>query len=137
MTRRFTVVEDSMRPTLEPGDWLVARRIRRAPPRGAIVVFSVDPGTFLVKRAIGLPGERVAIADGQVHIDGATLAEPWVSGRTVPDGEFVVPSDALWVLGDNRSLSAADSRSIGAVPLTDVGWRVMAIYWPAARAALV
>jgi signal peptidase I len=128
-----------MQPTLEHGDWLVARRLERVPPRGAIVIFRQhhDPGMFLVKRVIGLPMEHVTVANGQVHVDGSTLAEPWVSGSTTPTCEASVPQDAVWVLGDNRSRSAGDSRSVGPVPLDDVGWRALAIYWPPDRVGLV
>lgn len=126
-----------MRPALEPGDWLLTRRVRGVPARGTIVVVTIQPGTFLVKRVIGLPGERVVVADGQVHVDGTTLAEPWASGRTAPDSEVEVPSDAVWILGDNRALSSSDSRTIGPVPLPDVGWQAVGIYWPTARAGLI
>lgn len=126
-----------MRPALEPGDWLLARRIRGTPARGAIVVVTVQPGVFLVKRVIGLPGERIVVEDGQVHVDGTTLAEPWVGGRTAPDSVVDVPADAVWVLGDNRALSSSDSRTIGPIPLSDVGWQAVGIYWPGARAGLL
>lgn len=96
-----------------------------------------DPGMFLVKRVIGLPLERVTVAEGQVHIDGITLAEPWVSGSTTPACEARVPEDALWLLGDNRPRSAGDSRNIGPVALDDIGWLALAIYWPPGRVGLV
>lgn len=128
-----------MRPALQPGDWLLARRLRRPPARGAVVVLNTAaaPDLSLVKRVIGLPGERVAVAEGQVHIDGTTLAEPWVSGRTTPDLEITVPDGQVWVLGDNRGRSSADSRSIGPVPLDDVGWQVLGVYWPSSRVGLL
>lgn len=128
-----------MRPALEPGDWVVAQRRRGVPGRGSVVVFTIpdQSGVFLIKRVVGLPGERVTVADGQVHIDGQTLAEPWVSGLTVPDGEDTVPEDAVWVLGDNRALSSADSRTIGPVALDDIGWTALAIYWPSARVSMI
>ncbi len=136
-SRRFAVVEDSMRPTLEPGDWVIARRHRGVPRRGAVVVFASphNPQLLLIKRVIGLPGERITVANGQVHIDGSTLAETWASARTAPDSDNLVPDDAVWVLGDDRALSSADSRTIGPVPVDGVAWRVFAIYWPAGRAA--
>jgi signal peptidase I len=139
LSRRFAVVEDSMRPALEPGDWLVTQRRRGAPERGDIVVYSRtdEPGRFFIKRIVGLPGERVSISDGQVHIDGLTLAEPWANGPTFPDGDGETPHDAVWVLGDNRALSSGDSRSIGAVALDDIEWKAVAIYWPSSRIGLV
>jgi len=82
---------------------------------------------------IGLPGEHIAISDGQVHIDGQTLAEPWANGPTFPDADDHIPGDAVWVLGDNRALSSADSRTTGPVAIESIGWKAVAVYWPSAR----
>jgi signal peptidase I len=139
LSRRFAVVEDSMRPALEPGDWLITQRYRGVPERGDVVVFAGrdEPDRFDIKRIIGLPGEHISISDGQVHIDGLTLAEPWANGPTFPDRDDEIPDDAVWVLGDNRALSSGDSRSIGSVPLDDIDWKAVAIYWPSSRVGLV
>ena len=138
LSRRFAVVEASMRPAFEPGDWLIAQRRRGTLGRGDVIVFSapLDPETYLIKRVVGLPGEQITIADGQVHIDGETLAEPWANGPTFPDGDALIPDDSVWVLGDNRALSSADSRTAGPVPLAEIDWKVVAIYWPSSRAAI-
>ncbi|MFV1998997.1 MAG: signal peptidase I [Acidimicrobiia bacterium] len=131
-TRRFEIKEDSMVPHLGPGDWVMAWRRTGIPARGEIVVFADldDPGVSLVKRVIGLPGERVEIKDGRVHIDGAILADRWAVGATFPDSTSLVPQGCLWVLGDNRGVSASDSRSRGAVPIADIGWKLGFRYWP-------
>ena len=117
------------------GDYVVAVALRRIPQRGAIVVFS-HPGTArfdLVKRVIGLPGELVVLREGRVDIDGATLAEPWATAPTHPDGEWRLGADQIFVLGDNRGASVADSRSLGPVGLAAATWQVVARYWPPAR----
>jgi len=139
MSRRFAVVEDSMQPALEGGDWVLAQRRRGALARGDVVVFALgnDADGFLIKRVVGLPGERIEISDGQVHIDGQTLAEPWANGPTFPDGSEHIPDDAVWVLGDNRALSSADSRTAGAIPVADIGWKVFAVYWPSSRVGTI
>ena len=139
LARRFSVAENSMRPALEPGDWLIAQRQQRVPKRGDVIIFPSpdEPDRFLIKRVVGLPGEHVEISDGQVHIDGQTLAEPWANGPTFPDGDDHIPDDAIWVLGDNRALSSADSRATGAIPIADVDWKVIAVYWPASRVGKV
>ncbi len=138
LSRRFSVVEDSMRPAFQPGDWLIALHRRGTPGRGDVIVLSApsDPETYLIKRVVGLPGEQITIADGQLHIDGETLAEPWANGPTFPDGDALIPDDSVWVLGDNRALSSADSRTAGPVPLAEIDWKVVAIYWPSSRAAM-
>ncbi len=134
-TRRFEIRESSMSPTLDPGDWVIARRISGIPDRGDIVVFR-DPtgsGMNLVKRVIGLPGESIAISNGSVSIDGAILADRWAVGATSPDGEWNVPEHHIWVLGDNRGASRADGRTIGTTPLEAAQWQVVARYWPRGR----
>jgi signal peptidase I len=138
-SRRFTVVDDSMRPTFEPDDWVIAQRIRDTPSRGDVVVFTHPsyPDRFLIKRVIGLPSERVTAANGQIHIDGDVLGEPWADGPMFADSDDTVPEGAIWVLADRRAVSSIDSRVLGAVPTRDVGWRVVARYWPPSRAGRV
>ncbi len=134
--RRFAVVDGSMRPALEPKDWVVAlRRGDKELRRGDIVIFE-DPGhpeRNLVKRVVGLPGERLEIGNGQVHIDGAVLAEPWANGPTWPMDLWEIPSDSAFVLGDDRAASSRDSRVIGPVPVSCIGWIVTTRYWPPGR----
>jgi signal peptidase I len=137
MSRRFAVVDDSMRPNFEPDDWLVAQHQRGIPSRGDVVVFTHPsyPDRFILKRVIGLPGERVSSTDGQICIDGHVLADPWADGPMCGDSDDPVPDETVWVLGDNRCGSSIDSRVLGAIPLSDVGWRIVARYWPPSRAA--
>jgi len=132
--RRYAVSGESMAPTLANGDWTLALRLSMAPRRGVIVVFdnTARPGMELVKRVIGLPGEKVTIANGQVHVDGSILAEPWADGPTRPDGEWLLGSGEVFVLGDARSHSSADSRLLGPVNISTVGWQISARYWPLA-----
>ena len=127
---RFEVAEASMAPTLEPGEWILATRLAR-PVRGDVVIYPLGD-LELVKRVVGLPGEVVTIAGGQVHIDGVTIAEPWADGPTLPDGEWKL-GDELFCLGDARARSAGDSRQVGPVPLDQAAWRVRAVYWPRPR----
>ncbi|MBT8212801.1 MAG: signal peptidase I [Acidimicrobiia bacterium] len=128
---RFEVAEASMAPTLEPGDWIVATRMRR-PHRGDVVVYPLGD-IDLVKRVIGLPGQVISIAGGQVHIDGETLAEPWADGPTFPDGEWSLAGDEVFCLGDGRGRSSGDSRHVGPVVVGLIRWRVRAVYWPRLR----
>lgn len=132
--RRYEIVEHSMSPELEPGDYVLALAARRELMRGDVVIFVHPdrPGFELVKRVVGMPGETVAVANGQVHIDGAVLPEPWAVGPTRGDGTWRLGAE-VFVLGDQRSLSAGDSRQIGPVPRSAIAWRAAARYWPAHR----
>jgi len=139
LTRRFEIKESSMAPTLEPGDWVLARRRIATPERGDVIVFREpsEAGLNLVKRTIGLPGEDVAITEGRVTINGAVLADPWAHGSTSIDGSWYIPEGHVWVLGDNRGASASDGRTIGPTPIEGIDWQLVSRYWPANRIGLV
>lgn len=109
-----------MAPALSPGDRILAQRLRR-PRRGRVVFFPhPDRADFwLVKRIVGLPGERIEVRDGRLHVDGEERSDPWAGGPTAPDGCWDVPPDAIFVLSDARHRTRADSRTLGPVPLSD------------------
>lgn len=116
------VESSSMEPTLRPGQRLVVRRLRRTErvARGDLVlVRSAEVGGIVVKRAIGLPGELVALDGlGGVCVDGEQLAEPYVRPApaptlapvALPARTYAVPAGSLFLLGDNRRASS-DSRT--------------------------
>jgi len=133
--RRYEISESSMEPALFAGDYVIAQHKEAPLQRGDIVVIPhPEMNRFdLVKRLIGLPGEHVSIARGQVHVDGATLAEPWAVGPVRPDGEWQLGPDEVFVLGDSRAISAADSRTVGPIDRAAVRWKVVARYWPFSR----
>ena len=95
----FRIPSASMEPTLLVGDFLLVNKdisTGRFPAlasaslirRGDLIVFHypVNPALHLVKRVIGLPGDRVRLRDGRVWIDGHALSEPYaVFRRSAPD----------------------------------------------------
>jgi signal peptidase I len=124
--RRFEVVEDSMVPNFHPGDYLVATRGQ--PRRGDAVVFlDAGRGLYLLKRAIGLEGERIEIRDGSVHVDGRRLDEHWGGSFTPGKGEWFVAPGTVFVLSDARGVTDADSRTLGPIPTAGM-WRVVMRY---------
>ena len=102
-------------------------------------------GGHLVKRVIGVGGDRVVCCDedGRVTVNGVPLSEKsyLMPGATPSDRPFdvKVPRGRLWVMGDNRS-NSEDSRfhqdlpGGGTVPARDVVGKVYAIVWPFDRA---
>jgi signal peptidase I len=117
-----TVVrEHSMEDTLKENDVLyIAKQayLFGEPQHGDIVVFHTVLETSggsekaLVKRIIGVPGDRISISGGVVFRNGAMLDEPYLkTGHTSGElSEVVVPPDSYFVLGDNREVSN-DSRN--------------------------
>lgn len=125
----------SMAPRIDSGEIVIINTMAYRlghPSRGDIIAFHHDvPGPeIFIKRVIGLPGDRVAINNGRITIDGAPLNEPYVrytDGRSFP--EITVPQGALYVLGDNRAASD-DSRFWGFVPQDQVLGKALFGIWP-------
>lgn len=93
------------------------------------------PRSEFIKRVIGLPGETVEGRDGVVTVDGVPLDEPYLkdpNAPIAPFGPIMVPSHALFVMGDNRSESQ-DSRFFGPIPTEDVVGKAFVIIWPPSR----
>lgn len=87
----------------------------------------------LIKRVIGLPGETVEVAGGELLVDGVAIAEDYTDGSTMPDsGPFPVPEGSIFVMGDNRDESF-DSRRFGTVPTSHVIGRAFVVIWPLSR----
>jgi len=131
---RVRVENISMEPTLMPGDFLLVNKLAYrlgTPQLGDIVVFRYpgDPSQDYIKRIIGLPGDDVKVQDGSVFVNGQMLTENYISAPPEYQGEWTVPADSLFVLGDNRN-SSSDSHSWGYVPESSVLGRAIFIYWP-------
>ena len=56
-----------------------------------------------MKRLIGLPGDKVAIKEGILFVNGEKVQEDYVSTFYEYNGEFDVPDDSYFFLGDNRA----------------------------------
>lgn len=150
LVRSFVIPSGSMETTLLIGDRvLVNELVPRAVPlqRGDVIVFR-DPGGWLepgmgddlIKRVIGLPGDHVSCCDAEGHlsVNGHAVDEPYAqlspgSDRVAADDfDVTVPAGQLWVMGDNRPISA-DSRYHGFVPQSDVVGRAFVRMWPVDR----
>jgi len=122
---------------------------RSHPRRWDIVVFkAVEPNavhTTLVKRVVGLPGERIHIANGKVYANGEPLTPPpdmppveYTSslgmeyGVLKEDRFAVVPEGHYLLLGDNSG-NSRDGRYFGWVPEEYILGRVSCIWWPPQR----
>ncbi len=134
VTDRVRVENISMQPTLYEGELLVVNKLAyrwAEPARGDIIVFhfSHQPPEDYIKRVIGIPGDVVQVRDRQVFVNGAALQESYIAESPEYYGEWVVPQNSLFVLGDNRNRSS-DSHVWGFVPFEEVVGRAVLIYWP-------
>ena len=102
-----SVPTGSMETTIPVGAQVVTTRIfnKDNVERGDIIVFeSEEMGVVLIKRCIGLPGEKIVFdGSGRIFIDGEVYREKYVSSDSDFEGEFVVPEDCYFFVGDNRA----------------------------------
>jgi signal peptidase I len=122
----------SMRPTLAPGQRIAVAPLLRPPARGDLVVVARG-GREVVKRVVGLPGERLRLHPGGLEIDGRPMPEPYLGGP--PAGgtlELELGPAEYLVLGDHRAAST-DGRDFGPVGADALLGRVRFAYWPPRR----
>jgi signal peptidase I len=141
----FWIPSGSMEPTLDIKDRIVVNKVAyhfRDPRRQEVVVFRrvgvpAEPKTDLIKRVMGLPGERLAIMNGTVYINGKPVKEDHPMN---PDranyGPVTIPEDSYFVMGDNRGASA-DSRYWGFLPRENLIGPAFLIIWPLNKLSLI
>ena len=174
VAQSFVIPSGSMEGTLLTGDHLIVDKLTFAPPgklasrllpyrdvrRGDIIVFRdpVDLNLTLVKRAIGIPGDRLHLVDKRLILNGHAATEPYVRhiapyidpyrdnfpaappepgvmppalamlGDHVVEGELVVPPGSIFAMGDNRD-NSLDSRYWGFVPRENIEGTPLIVYW--------
>jgi signal peptidase I len=134
VSARVRVDGFSMIPTLQDGEFVLVSKLNYQfgkPERGDIIVFHypMDPEQELIKRVIGLPGDTIGVQNGRVSVNGQVLDEPYIAATPTYSGEWQVPDDQLFVLGDNRN-DSSDSHSWGFLPFEKVVGKAVVIYWP-------
>jgi signal peptidase I len=139
VVQAFFIPSGSMEPTLRPGDRVLVAKVGVSIHRGSIIVFkkpASDPAPGiddLIKRVIGLPGDRISARRGYVYVDGRRLDESWLpavdQGVTGDLRPQTVPPGTYFVLGDNRT-NSDDSRFIGDIPKRLVVGVTFMRIWP-------
>lgn len=159
--RAFYTPSGSMKPTLQIGDRFFVLRpaFMGNVRRGDLIAFRApyDTRTSLVKRVIGVPGDRLHLEHARLFLNGQPIDEPYVSHKSpypdafrddfpaqppssvlyesgarmlrdnVHDGDLLVPRGVYFALGDNRD-NSLDSRYFGFVSYGDVLGRPVFIY---------
>ena len=138
----------------DPGGWLdVVPPVERGGVAGALhdgLVFvgllPAESEDHLIKRVIGLPGDHVVCCDKEhrLTVNDVSIGEEYLKPGDLPSSlsfDVTVPEGHVWVMGDHRS-DSEDSRfhgssadgSDGAVPISSVTGRAVAVVWPLGRA---
>jgi signal peptidase I len=173
LVQAYVIPTGSMEDTLLIGDHLLVDKMAFAPSgpiskhllpysdvkRGDIIVFRypVDITMTFVKRAMGIPGDRIRIVNKEVYRNGVKLNEPYKVHKSdqidayrdnfpsepnsmvypgaadmlqnhVVNGEVVVPPGTVFAMGDNRE-SSLDSRYWGFVPRENIIGKPLIVYW--------
>jgi signal peptidase I len=132
-----------MKPTLYVGNRIVVDKLSvtfGTINRGDIVVFKApkdvavdcnDPVPDLVKRVIGLPGDRITSRGNAIIVNGHRLKEKWSHYEPLgtPIGHVTVPANHYFMMGDNHA-DSCDSRTWGTVPRSDIIGKVFLKMWP-------
>jgi len=141
VTARIRVEGFSMEPTMHNGEFVLVNRLAYklgAPKLGDVIVFHfpIDPEQEYIKRVIGLPGDHILIADEKVVVNDWVLDEPYIAAPPNYQGDWIVPEEQIFVLGDNRN-NSSDSHSWGPVPMANVVGKAVFVYWPFAELGLI
>jgi signal peptidase I len=138
VAQAFQVEQYSMEPNLLPRDRVLVNKFIyrfRPPAPGQIIVLHPpsDATRNYIKRIVAVAGQTVQIRSGRVYVNGQPLREPYLHATTSGDyGPQVVPSQEVFVLGDNRG-NSEDSRAFGFVPAHNIVGEAVVIYWPPQR----
>jgi len=146
LVQAFFIPSESMTPTLKVDDRVLVNKLSyrlHSVHRGDVVVFTHSPGfdpniKDLIKRVIGLPGERVEGRAGHIFINGQFLNEPYLPPGT-PTSDFgprLIPAHSYWVMGDNRT-NSTDSRVFGPITSHQIVGRAFVLVWPLNRIKLL
>ena len=144
----FYVKGASMEPNFLDHEYLIVDELSyrlREPERGEVVVFKYpnNQDEYFLKRIIGLPGERIKVADGKITVynarnpEGVQLDETYLAKELVTLGEsrtVTLGPDEYYVLGDNRP-NSFDSRRFGPVNKSLIIGRALLRGWPLNRIA--
>jgi signal peptidase I len=152
----YEIPSGSMQDTLAIGDRILVNRFiygtkipfsgtrileMREPVRGDVIVFEFpgDHSKDYIKRVIGMPGDRIWIANKKVYVNGIAYENPHEvhkDGTMIPafvsprdnTGPVAVPADSYFVMGDNRD-SSLDSRFWGFVQREEIKGLAFVKYW--------
>jgi signal peptidase I len=169
LVKPYRIPSESMEPTLDVGQRVLVNRIGNRfvdPEIGEVLVFHPPKGSDVnqcgapaeegqpcprptpdrsdvnfIKRVVAGPGDKIAISNGRVVLNGRLQKESFV--RPCREGDtcdfpqsITIPPDHYFMMGDNRG-SSDDSRFWGPVPKKWIIGGAFATYWPPGRLGLL
>lgn len=134
------VVGNSMNPTLQNKELFVVNKLKyriSKVERGDIISLEYADTKYLIKRVIGMPGDKVYIKDNKVYINDKVLEEDYIPkdyqyndfDLKTSFGYETIPENMYFVLGDNRE-NSKDSREIGLVKKEEIIGKIAWRIWP-------
>lgn len=131
---------NSMNPSLHHHDRLISFKVPlyfSEPKRGDIIVLEAPNGSGddYIKRVIGVPGDEIVIAEGQVYVNGEIKEEHYIHDDvdTLTSGEnyWILEENEFFVMGDNRLPGESlDSRVFGPIEFDSIHGIARLRYWP-------
>ena len=129
---------DSMKNTLHDHDIMILDKIsyrNHAIKRfDIVVIYLEEEHEYIIKRVIGLPGEKIEYKDNKLYVNGTYVKEEFEHFKTedfsTKDiGYEEVPKDKYLVLGDNR-VNSIDSRYLGYIKKEDIKGKTSLVLFP-------
>ena len=120
---------DSMNKTFNNGDILVLYKLSKIERFDVVVLTEADDNEKIIKRVIGMPGDTVAIKNGDIYINDEKINDEYAYGETSDYERIILDDDEYFILGDNRLISK-DSRYFGPVKEKDIKGKVIFRIFP-------
>ena len=120
---------DSMNKTFKNGDILILYKLSKINRFDVIVLHEEKDNEKIIKRVIGMPGDTVAIKDGEIYIKKKKIDDKYAYGMTSDYDRITLKSDEYFILGDNRLISK-DSRYFGPIKEKEIKGKVIFRIFP-------
>ncbi len=120
---------DSMNKTFNDGDILILYKLSNIERFDIVVLHEEADDEKIIKRIIGMPGDTVAIKDGDIYINDEKIDDEYAYGMTSDYDRITLKDDEYFILGDNRLISK-DSRYFGPVKEKDIKGKVIFRIFP-------
>ena len=130
----------SMNPTLEEGDIMLLNKLSRNSIKRFDIVVIDHNDDDIIKRVIGLPGDKIEYKDNKLYVNGKKVKENFTKNKDEKLNDYsieslehkTVPKNYYFVVGDNRP-NSLDSRMIGFIHKDKIRGKASFIIFPFSR----